>query len=106
VFHDPQHRRPHRLLDPLSSFSRDEARPLNGRVKKVLENQPLYLGFCPVVLPPGPVSDYFRFGGPDMERLVKGRERIYLDRFWNEFSANPRRFSETARRHYAKLCSR
>jgi len=24
-----------------------------------------------------------------MERLVKGRERIYLDRFWNEFSADP-----------------
>lgn len=25
-------------------------------------------------------------GGPDMERLVEGRERIYLDRFWNEFA--------------------
>jgi hypothetical protein len=24
------------------------------------------------------------------------RERIYLDRFWNEFSANPARFSEAA----------
>ena len=50
-----------------------------------------------------PLLWHFRFGGPDMERLVKGRERIYLDRFWNEFSANPRRFSETARRHFAKL---
>jgi pimeloyl-ACP methyl ester carboxylesterase len=38
-----------------------------------------------------------------MERLVAGRERIYLDRFWNEFSASPARFSEAARRHYAKL---
>jgi pimeloyl-ACP methyl ester carboxylesterase len=38
-----------------------------------------------------------------MERLVKGRERIYLDRFWNEFSADPKHFSEAARRHYAKL---
>ena len=38
-----------------------------------------------------------------MERLVAGRERIYLDRFWNEFSATPSRFSETAREHYAKL---
>ena len=27
-------------------------------------------------------------------RLVAGRERVYLDRFWNEFSANPARFSE------------
>jgi pimeloyl-ACP methyl ester carboxylesterase len=42
-------------------------------------------------------------GGPDMERLVEGRERIYLDRFWNEFSANPARFSEAARTHYSKL---
>src|ERR1700757_110758 len=53
-----------------------------------------------------PLLWHFRFGGPDMERLVAGRERIYLDRFWNEFSATPRRFSEAARRHYAKLYAR
>jgi pimeloyl-ACP methyl ester carboxylesterase len=53
-----------------------------------------------------PLLWHSRFGGPDMERLVKGRERIYLDRFWNEFSANPRRFSEVARQHYAKLYAR
>jgi len=50
-----------------------------------------------------PLLWHFRFGGPDMERLVAGRERIYLDRFWNEFSANPSRFSEAARDHYAEL---
>lgn len=50
-----------------------------------------------------PMLWHFRFGGPDMERLVAGRERIYLDRFWNEFSANPARFSEAARNHYAEL---
>lgn len=50
-----------------------------------------------------PLLWHFRFGGPDMERLVAGRERIYLDRFWNEFSASPSRFSEAAREHYAKL---
>jgi pimeloyl-ACP methyl ester carboxylesterase len=50
-----------------------------------------------------PLLWHFRFGGPDMERLVAGRERIYLDRFWNEFSANPARFSEAARAHYAEL---
>jgi pimeloyl-ACP methyl ester carboxylesterase len=50
-----------------------------------------------------PLLWHFRFGGPDMERLVEGRERIYLDRFWNEFSANPSRFSEAARTHYSKL---
>jgi pimeloyl-ACP methyl ester carboxylesterase len=50
-----------------------------------------------------PLLWHFRFGGPDMERLVSGRERIYLDRFWNEFSANPARFGEAARTHYARL---
>ena len=50
-----------------------------------------------------PLLWHFRFGGPDMERLVAGRERIYLDRFWNEFSATPSRFSEAARNHFAQL---
>ena len=53
-----------------------------------------------------PLLWHFRFGGPDMERLVAGRERIYLDRFWNEFSATPSRFSEAARVHYAALYAR
>jgi pimeloyl-ACP methyl ester carboxylesterase len=46
---------------------------------------------------------HFSFQGPDAERLVAGRERIYLDRFWNEFSADPESFSEAVRKHYAKL---
>src|SRR5690349_10295276 len=46
---------------------------------------------------------HFSFQGPDAERLVAGRERIYLDRFWNEFSADPSRFSEESREHYARL---
>lgn len=50
-----------------------------------------------------PLLWHFRFGGPDMERLVAGRERIYLDRFWNDFSATPDRFTEASREHYAKL---
>jgi pimeloyl-ACP methyl ester carboxylesterase len=49
---------------------------------------------------------HFSFGGPDAERLVAGRERIYLDRFWNEFSADPRSFSQPARAHYAALYAR
>ncbi|GAB7126963.1 alpha/beta hydrolase [Silvimonas sp. JCM 19000] len=53
-----------------------------------------------------PLLWHFRFGGPDMERLVKGRERIYLDRFWNEFSADPKHFDEASRQHYAKLYAR
>jgi pimeloyl-ACP methyl ester carboxylesterase len=50
-----------------------------------------------------PLLWHFRFGGPDMERLVAGRERIYLDRFWNEFSADPKHFTEASREHYARL---
>jgi pimeloyl-ACP methyl ester carboxylesterase len=50
-----------------------------------------------------PATWHFRFGGPDIERLVKGRERIYLDRFWNEFSADPARFTERSRTQYAAL---
>ena len=46
---------------------------------------------------------HFSFYGPDAERLVKGRERIYLDRFWNEFSFDAKSFDEASRRHYAKL---
>src|SRR5271155_270539 len=49
---------------------------------------------------------HFSFYGPDAERLVKGRERIYLDRFWNEFSADPKRFDEASREHYAALYAR
>jgi pimeloyl-ACP methyl ester carboxylesterase len=46
---------------------------------------------------------HFSFWGPDAERLVAGRERIYLDRFWNEFSADPNNFAEASRVHYARL---
>ncbi|HYI83824.1 MAG TPA: alpha/beta hydrolase [Acetobacteraceae bacterium] len=53
-----------------------------------------------------PLLWHFRFGGPDMERLVAGRERIYLDRFWNEFSADPKAFGEASRAHYASLYAR
>lgn len=53
-----------------------------------------------------PLLWHFRFGGPDMERLVAGRERIYLDRFWNDFSAHPDRFDEQSRTHYAALYAR
>jgi pimeloyl-ACP methyl ester carboxylesterase len=50
-----------------------------------------------------PLLWHFRFGGPDMERLVAGRERIYLDRFWNDFAAHPAKFDEKSRTHYADL---
>jgi pimeloyl-ACP methyl ester carboxylesterase len=50
-----------------------------------------------------PLLWHFNFRGPDLERLVAGRERIYLDRFWNELSANPASIDEATRRHYAEL---
>ena len=53
-----------------------------------------------------PLLWHFNFRGPDVERLVKGRERIYLDRFWNELSANPKSIDEATREHYAKLYAR
>ena len=49
---------------------------------------------------------HFNFRGPDEERLVAGRERIYLDRFWNELSANPKAIDEATRRHYSALYAR
>jgi len=53
-----------------------------------------------------PMLWHFDFGGPDMERLVAGRERIYLDRFWNEFAGDPSKVDEEIRQHYAKLYAR
>ena len=50
-----------------------------------------------------PKTWHFNFRGPDVERLVAGRERILLDRFYNELSANPAGIDEQTRRHYAVL---
>ena len=44
---------------------------------------------------------HFSFWGPDEERLVQGRERIYLDRIWNDFSASPTQPDEATRKFYA-----
>jgi len=53
-----------------------------------------------------PKTWHFNFRGPDVERLVAGRERILLDRFYNELSANPARIDEATRDHYAALYAR
>jgi pimeloyl-ACP methyl ester carboxylesterase len=49
---------------------------------------------------------HFDFYGPDEERIIAGRERLYLDRFYNELSADPKHISEATRAHYAALYSR
>jgi pimeloyl-ACP methyl ester carboxylesterase len=53
-----------------------------------------------------PLLWHFNFRGPDAERLVAGRERIYLDRFYNELSADPEKIDEATRSHYAALYAR
>jgi pimeloyl-ACP methyl ester carboxylesterase len=44
---------------------------------------------------------HFNFHGPDAERLVAGRERIYFDRIWNDFSGDPSKPDEATRNFFA-----
>jgi pimeloyl-ACP methyl ester carboxylesterase len=53
-----------------------------------------------------PTVWHFNFRGPDTERLVAGRERILLDRFYNDLSADPARINEATRDHHAALYAR
>lgn len=49
-----------------------------------------------------PAIWHFRFNGPTPEALVKGRERIYFEHFWNDFAADrTRSIPEADRRAYA-----
>jgi pimeloyl-ACP methyl ester carboxylesterase len=50
-----------------------------------------------------PALWHFNFGGKNAERLVAGRERIYLDRFWNEFAGDPAKIDEATRAYYTRL---
>src|SRR5580658_8992971 len=50
---------------------------------------------------------HFRFNGPTPEALVRGRERIYFDYFWNDFAADKTRsLSEADRAAYAAAYAR
>jgi pimeloyl-ACP methyl ester carboxylesterase len=44
---------------------------------------------------------HFNFHGPDAERLVEGRERIYFDRIWNDFTGDPSQPDEATRVAFA-----
>ena len=44
---------------------------------------------------------HFNFHGPDAERLVDGRERIYFDRIWNDFTGNPNEPDEATREFFS-----
>jgi pimeloyl-ACP methyl ester carboxylesterase len=43
---------------------------------------------------------HFDFNGPEAEKLVEGRERIYLDHIWNTFALHRDRIDEGTRNHY------
>lgn len=50
---------------------------------------------------------HFFFNGPTPEALVKGRERIYFEHFWNDFAADPRHsLSEVDRKIYTAQYAR
>ena len=50
---------------------------------------------------------HFRFNGPTPEALVKGRERIYFDYFWNDFAADKSHsIPEADRKAYVAAYSR
>ena len=44
---------------------------------------------------------HFHFYGETPLRLVKGRERIYFEHFWNDFAADRSSISEADRKFYA-----
>lgn len=46
---------------------------------------------------------HFNFGGKEAELLVAGRERIFLDRVWNQFAADPAKIDEATRAYYTRL---
>lgn len=50
-----------------------------------------------------PLLWHFDFYGKDVLRMVKGRERIFLDRFYNDFGGDPAKINESTRNHYARL---
>src|SRR4029079_13463957 len=43
---------------------------------------------------------HFHFYGKTPLALVKGRERIYLEHFWNDFAADPKHSVSEADRHF------
>jgi pimeloyl-ACP methyl ester carboxylesterase len=50
---------------------------------------------------------HFRFNGPKPEQLVKGRERIYFEDFWNDLAADKNHsIPEADRRAYIEAYSR
>src|SRR6267378_916854 len=53
-----------------------------------------------------PALWHFSVRGPDAERLVRGRERPYLDRIWNAFTGDPGKPDQATRAYYAAQYAR
>lgn len=53
-----------------------------------------------------PRAWHFNFRGPHAERLVAGRERIYFDRFWDEFAVDPTKITAPEREFFTALYAR
>jgi pimeloyl-ACP methyl ester carboxylesterase len=54
-----------------------------------------------------PAIWHFRFNGPTPEALVKGRERVYFEHYWNDFAADPAKsIPETEREAYTAAYAR
>src|SRR4029077_5611839 len=49
---------------------------------------------------PGVWDFHFHGYGPDAERLVAGRERIYFDRIWDDFTGDPSKRAEATRNFF------
>jgi hypothetical protein len=50
--------------------------------------------------PSKPRSLALQLSWPDAERLVAGRERIYFDRIWNDFTGDPGKPDEAPRNFF------
>ena len=54
-----------------------------------------------------PALWHFRFNGPTPEALVRGRERIYFEHYWNDFAADKTRsIPEAERKAYTEAYAR
>jgi pimeloyl-ACP methyl ester carboxylesterase len=77
-----------------------------------VEKLALMDAFLPGVAGWEPIYDnpgiwHFRFYGPTPEALVKGRERIFFEHFWNDFAADPKHsIPEADRQAYTRAYSR
>ena len=54
-----------------------------------------------------PAPWHFRFYGPTPVALVKGRERLYFERFWNDLAADRKRlyFTDWSPEGFAQVCA-